>query len=617
VDFSIRNRVVDILPSQGPLKLLGMLLSCAVNVLSAGTIPTNALFYDWFAGVAGDVFPSSLCGNGICEPPEEYPGFGRFGCVSDCGRFLQKTPIRIDVTPAWKSKPGGLDLPEFVMGSGDYPNANFSFNIYSETMQDYLFEADVTTSGGVVDVPDGNLWLELYQTEPLFHDTATRDIADYAQIARTGGLRPNKSYDYQYGDPAEAIATVAQINRQLHQYCTIDNDGSPPFASCPLNYDPLQFGAILRNRYGLAGKVSVSLGATKKTIVSFPFCNLSPTLKGSESSPARIDPRFCTDDVLNNKSVDEQNMCFDGAALSRTFSCQRRYPFSIWAFGPERRNVSIRPSSGRVRAKTLTPFNNIVGGIILSQYRRKDADCSAKNQDAIRVLTGRYICQAADRGDGPFGIDPVFQKSSSLYNGKLSISDYYADNERAEASETNTSSYPFAFFPHQWQNGGFKQRDYISQSNIGVHKLFFDTRISSKQSQNLVQFMKDGMFISDRTEMIEMEIITYNADFDIFGILTVQFTWDLGGGIFWNAQYNTAQLSPYSGLKGQLTLALEIVFGIMLLVDVARESRDIYLAFLQEELITGYIAKTWNWIDWSHYGLLTTSLALWAGTCIY
>ena len=578
----------------------------------SGSIPTDILFYDWFGGVVNSMFPSALCGNGICESPEEYPGFGRFGCVSDCGRYLQRTPIRIDVTPAWKSKPGGLVVPGFVIGSGDNVNVNFSFNIYSETMNDYLFSEDVTQTSAVVDVPDGNLWLELYQTESLFHETPTRDVLDYARVALSSSLKPNKLFEYQYGDAAEALASVAQINRQLHQYCTIDNDGSAQFASCPANYDPVLFGAILRNRYGLKGNISVSQGTSMKAIMSFPFCSLTPNLDTPD--PALIDPKFCSVDDSNPSSGPVTEKCFDGKVLSNRFGCKWRYPFSIWSYGPPR-NISIRPQPelASFQARTLTPFNNVIGGIIVSQYRRKDVNCSSNTQTATSILTSQYMCQAADRGDVPFGVDPVFQKTSTLYNGKLSISDFYTDNERTNTGDTNASNYPYAFFPHQWGKGDFKSKSAVSPNNIGVYKLYFDSRLTSQQSRKLVQFMRDGMFISDNTEKIELEFLTYNPDFNSFGILTIQFSWDLGGGILWSAQYNTAQLSPYSGIKGQITLFLELVFGAMLLVDIIRETRDIYLAILQDELLSGYVMKFWNWVDWSHYGLLGSSLGLWIG----
>lgn len=43
----------------------------------------------------------------------------------------------------------------------------------------------------------------------------------------------------------------------------------------------------------------------------------------------------------------------------------------------------------------------------------------------------------------------------------------------------------------------------------------------------------------------QVEMITYNADFAIFGVVTFQFIWDLGGSIQWDYQYNTAELLPY------------------------------------------------------------------------
>ena len=33
------------------------------------------------------------CGDGACEPPFEFPAFGRFGCKADCGTFTNVTPI--------------------------------------------------------------------------------------------------------------------------------------------------------------------------------------------------------------------------------------------------------------------------------------------------------------------------------------------------------------------------------------------------------------------------------------------------------------------------------------------------------------------------------------------
>ena len=119
------------------------------------------------------------------------------------------------------------------------------------------------------------------------------------------------------------------------------------------------------------------------------------------------------------------------------------------------------------------------------------------------------------------------------------------------------------------------------------YKLFFDARLSAAQARRMVQFMKDGLFLNSKTDWIEMEIITYNADFNLFGILTVQFLWNLGGSTLWNYQYNTALLSPYEGTKGVISLVFDVLFGTLLLVDIVRECRDIYNCILRENLLNG------------------------------
>ena len=43
------------------------------------------------------IFTDPICGDGVCDSPEEYAGFGRFGCVADCGKYLDTTTITIDL----------------------------------------------------------------------------------------------------------------------------------------------------------------------------------------------------------------------------------------------------------------------------------------------------------------------------------------------------------------------------------------------------------------------------------------------------------------------------------------------------------------------------------------
>ena len=106
-------------------------------------------------------------------------------------------------------------------------------------------------------------------------------------------------------------------------------------------------------------------------------------------------------------------------------------------------------------------------------------------------------------------------------------------------------------------------------------------------------------------------MITYNADFAIFGVVTFQFIWDLGGSIRWDYQYNTAELLPYRALKGSALLLTQCLFGILLIVDIVREVRDIVYAARHDNLWKEYFSRPMKYVNWSHYGLMFASLGLW------
>jgi hypothetical protein len=47
---------------------------------SVGQLSTNEEFYAWLKSSVIDVlFQDAVCGDGVCDSPEEVPGVGRFG----------------------------------------------------------------------------------------------------------------------------------------------------------------------------------------------------------------------------------------------------------------------------------------------------------------------------------------------------------------------------------------------------------------------------------------------------------------------------------------------------------------------------------------------------------
>jgi hypothetical protein len=116
---------------------------------------------DWLdTAVVGAAFEDAQCGNGQCEEPFEYPGFGRFGCEADCGKYQKTSNIMLDFAEiAQVSASQGWDWSK--VPRRDRPV--FTYNIWSDTMGDWLFEHPLVANGTQVSTPHACRDLLLYR----------------------------------------------------------------------------------------------------------------------------------------------------------------------------------------------------------------------------------------------------------------------------------------------------------------------------------------------------------------------------------------------------------------------------------------------------------------------
>jgi hypothetical protein len=146
---------------------------------ATGQLASASEFFDWIEKVSSNIFTDSTCGDGVCDSGE-YPGFGRFGCVSDCGRFKNVTVITIDLKNYVKS-----ELPTTFQTSTtaqDLPDPGYRYNIWSTTMGAYLFATDQKNETVKVEVPDGELRLELYQTKSVDTIVESSTVTEFYKV---------------------------------------------------------------------------------------------------------------------------------------------------------------------------------------------------------------------------------------------------------------------------------------------------------------------------------------------------------------------------------------------------------------------------------------------------
>ena len=199
----------------------------------------------------------------------------------------------------------------------------------------------------------------------------------------------------------------------------------------------------------------------------------------------------------------------------------------------------------KTKARFLTPFNRLIGAVMITQERSSTtATCTVQNQ---------HIQNFSDSGSGtkcrsdildssPFGVDPAFSISSTLYAGDLAPEEWYRKSERSQAKDGSPGA-PYGFFPMNYagrdlKNGSQEVKAFSNnvKSVTGsgeCFKLYFDERIESVHAQNLLIYMIDGGFLDAKTRKVTIEMNTLNVQLNMMAtfefIFQFQvFCWTVG-----------------------------------------------------------------------------------------
>ena len=176
---------------------------------------------DWInSSILERVFVDAICGDGICGETE-FPGFGRFGCAADCGSFQNVTAVTVDLTSFMKSKPiinlNKWDISHVIPSMKADPR--YRWNIYSESLGDYVFLGDREEGQITVDLLDGVYWFELFQTGQSSLNVSAEDM--YLNGYIVAGTVPKREARtaYEYGDYREFLSTTISMLDAMYNYC--------------------------------------------------------------------------------------------------------------------------------------------------------------------------------------------------------------------------------------------------------------------------------------------------------------------------------------------------------------------------------------------------------------
>ncbi len=319
--------------------------------------------------------------------------------------------------------------------------------------------------------------------------------------------------------------------------------------------------------------------------------------------------------------------CVDAAKMLRDFKCPERYKFEVRKYKdivPEWPPQVALPS--KVQQRFLTPFNRLVGSVLVSQTRAKATSCEAGNGTAVPGVQKKSIlkyimrdegtstCLGEDPDTDPYGVDSVLIPTSSIYDGKAMFSQGYNGSERADLYGVDTG---FGFFNHSYDTILYKIKDsnLINEDFAEAFNVYIDSRSTLEQASNYVTYLREGGFVDEYTETLKVAFVTFNIDNNMFCLVEFEFEWTKGGGISHDWSMLTTPGPPVyrSGGVGSthpLQFPLEVVCIILLAINCLLEFWDIVVAFRVMKAHT-YFLNPWNWIDLIHFGIMWSGWVAW------
>ena len=283
--------------------------------------------------------------------------------------------------------------------------------------------------------------------------------------------------------------------------------------------------------------------------------------------------KWCPRDKCGAKSGSYPS-CINAARLFDGFNCPSIHTINLTKI-PDfpvrlsniKNGTQTVARSGRTKARFLSPFNQLVGALTVTQ-RRVNGTCIYKDDNVgaysrMKDPAQGQICRGLNVDSRPFGFDPAFLSSSPIYDGTLDATLYYNSSERNPQS---VQAIPYGFFPHEYdgQNRSMKSPHSVVAEQAQNIILYFEERLSGAQAQKLITYMGSGGFIDSQTDSVSVDAITLNSQLNVFGKVSFTFNWQVIFLLLWIWMSTILFLYSYQRLDDILFCSqMAKLFGII------------------------------------------------------
>ncbi|CAL6334797.1 unnamed protein product [Bathycoccus prasinos] len=213
------------------------------------------------------------------------------------------------------------------------------------------------------------------------------------------------------------------------------------------------------------------------------------------------------------------------------------YDVSFKVKNDVKKEVSYVPDR-KIRGK-----NTLIGGVLITQYRSEltsGFNCSKRYPQIAST------CRNFKKNSiAPFGVDPVFSRSSSLFGGvevENNIGKYY-----------NVSELPPTGVPN-----GFTVRSSDLERGRTGFAVYIDIMTSKEQANRIISYMREGNFIDASTKSIVVSFVSFNPTKVRFINTRVHIEYSKGGSVEIRSNSRVLAMNVYNGIAGSLLLAMEV-----------------------------------------------------------
>lgn len=188
----------------------------------------------------------------------------------------------------------------------------------------------------------------------------------------------------------------------------------------------------------------------------------------------------------------------------------------------------MRSFPGVARERFLADHNRLLIGVLLTLRRRRVVDCeSPKRFENIQSRCFQKLSSDAKQAENTYsdelyGADPVFLASSSLFDENATVAEYYG----TRCPKCNNVGIPHAF-EAQGLNGS------------KTYPVLFDINLSAKRAALLMEHLVEGFYLDAHAALLRIQLVTYNAQLSLFGMVNVELNFDDSGLILMNRKVTT------------------------------------------------------------------------------